>query len=124
MPFNEVGWWGWGAWRERREFVGRVSYGVRWHLWTPKSHTSFPRWFQRICMAVLVGCGRHESLLAALHTDIVYFILNQVEWWDMEVEDEAEAVGPSRRQRAMSMVWSGLSRVASVRGWLRRGNSS
>jgi hypothetical protein len=27
IPFDDDGYWGWGAWRERRSFVGRLTYG-------------------------------------------------------------------------------------------------
>ena len=35
-PFGSVGMW-WGRpWRDRREFVGRLSYGARYTLWNPE----------------------------------------------------------------------------------------
>jgi hypothetical protein len=40
VPFSPQGF-GWGAWRQRREFVGRISYGVRYLLWNPDTHRQF-----------------------------------------------------------------------------------
>ena len=34
-PFGDHGMWG-SPWRSNREFVGRVSYGVRWKMWSPE----------------------------------------------------------------------------------------
>ena len=54
-PFARVGYWGDNAWRERREFVGRVSYRVRLLLWTPENHTRFPAPFQEMANALLLS---------------------------------------------------------------------
>jgi hypothetical protein len=40
-PFLGQSPWGggWGnGWRNNREFVGRLSYGVKWLLWTPEMY--------------------------------------------------------------------------------------
>ena len=39
----------WGAWRARRQFVGRVSYRATYVLWNPESHMRFPAPFRRAC---------------------------------------------------------------------------
>jgi hypothetical protein len=63
-PFNGNDPWGWGrGWRQNREFVGRVSYGVRWMLWGPETHRRFPPNFRNAVMILLAGANRPDSLL-------------------------------------------------------------
>jgi hypothetical protein len=67
VPFSRNGMWGWG-WRPNREFVGKVSYGVRYKLWTPtlKSASAFPKCFRNTALTLLMCHNRRESPLYRL----------------------------------------------------------
>mmetsp|Transcript_15120 Transcript_15120/g.36925 ORF Transcript_15120/g.36925 Transcript_15120/m.36925 type:complete len:355 (+) Transcript_15120:309-1373(+) len=89
VPFSRSGtegmhWWG-SPWRPRREFVGRVSYGVRWLLWNPDINCTLPPAFREIVWGLMMS--RHErasgSFLFHLETEMLFYILNKVEWWTM-----------------------------------------
>jgi len=55
IPFSPRGWWGW-AFRPNREFVGRVSYGIRYLLWRPTKKIAplFPKTFKRAVKYILL----------------------------------------------------------------------
>jgi len=55
-PFGRQGMWGF-PWRDRREFVGRICYGVRYVLWNPVTeiHQRFPPGFKQ------ANLGQHIS---------------------------------------------------------------
>jgi hypothetical protein len=65
-PFGDRGMWG-SAWRRNREFVGRVSYGVRWKMWAPEVHEQFPPSFRAAVTTMLMASRRPESLMYLLH---------------------------------------------------------
>jgi hypothetical protein len=80
------GFWAGRPWREFREFVGRISYGVRWLLWNPDVHTQLPPSVQVKVWSLLlsqtekarsVGC-----LLGLCDKDTLLFILNKISWWE------------------------------------------
>lgn len=77
-----VGWWG-PPWRERREFVGRLSYGVRWLRWNPEVAEDMPPLFRQMVWAILMSRHRRsqQSLLYWLTEDHILYILNSIEWW-------------------------------------------
>lgn len=52
-PFGRHGMWG-RPWRQHREFVGRVSYGVRWLMWKPVVHHQFPPNFKKVVLAMMM----------------------------------------------------------------------
>jgi hypothetical protein len=68
MPFSPQGF-GWGAWRQRREFVGRISYGVRYLLWNPETHYHFNTGFQAVVIQMLLCQRREESIISRLGDD-------------------------------------------------------
>ena len=85
-PFNGQPPRGWGrsSWRHGREFVGRISHGVRYILWQPESliHSYFPASFQD-CALTLLCCNTYpgsESSFGILTTDVVMYILNMCSW--------------------------------------------
>lgn len=104
------GWWG-TPWRSSREFVGRISYGVRWLLWNPDVHSQMPPLFQKMVWAVLMS--RHVrargSFLHHLETDMLLFILNKVEWW------EAPAVMDDLRETRKGGARKGKKKAKSSR---------
>lgn len=79
--FGQEPIWGWGnAWRDRREFVGRLSYGTVYKLWNPEVHPKFGGNFQDGARALLL-CQRHwESPWSILPDECVYYILNMCRW--------------------------------------------
>mmetsp|Transcript_39932 Transcript_39932/g.125245 ORF Transcript_39932/g.125245 Transcript_39932/m.125245 type:complete len:350 (-) Transcript_39932:144-1193(-) len=79
-PFGTSGFWG-TPWRQNREFVGRVSYGVRWKMWSPCVHAQFPLGFREAVRTVLMGSRRTESLLYLLQDEIILFTFNKI-WWN------------------------------------------
>eukprot|EP00294_Goniomonas_avonlea_P006733 CAMPEP_0114555550 /NCGR_PEP_ID=MMETSP0114-20121206/8811_1 /TAXON_ID=31324 /ORGANISM="Goniomonas sp, Strain m" /LENGTH=242 /DNA_ID=CAMNT_0001740687 /DNA_START=18 /DNA_END=746 /DNA_ORIENTATION=+ len=98
----------WGAWRHRREFVGRLSYGVRWLMWNPEVHDLFPQSLQTVVMAVLMGAKRKESILYLLHDEMVLYILNSINWWESfkdVPEESADEDDDDEDDRSHSMWW-------------------
>lgn len=80
-PFGENAPWGGSAWRQGRSFVGRVSYGVRYQLWTPLVSFRFPSQFRYASTAF---CNVHAFAWKGLPLDIIKYILNMCppSWFD------------------------------------------
>lgn len=80
-PFGRHGMWGF-PWRERREFVGRVSYGVNYILWNPVAnvHQRFPPAFKEAAWLLLLCARKPESPLYWLHDEVLYYILNMCKY--------------------------------------------
>lgn len=82
------GFWNGRPWRPGREFVGRISYGVRWLLWNPDVHAEMPPTFRKIAWSLLLSqterAGTGGCLLSGCDLDTILFILNKVEWWEMD----------------------------------------
>lgn len=73
--------WGWGnAWRDHREFVGKISYGVVYKLWNPSEHLSFGKNFRRLTTELLMYQRRWESPFSMLSDDCIFYILNMCRW--------------------------------------------
>ena len=91
-PFGGNAPWGAGPWRRQREFVGRISYGVRWMLWTPELHRRFPLGFRAAAEAMLMGAKRPESPLYYLRDEVIFYIMNRCgwEWFGSELEPSQE----------------------------------
>ena len=67
----------WGAWRARRQFVGRVSYRATYLLWNPECHARFPAPFRRAC-ALLFLCQRATVPLSRMPDGVLFYILNML----------------------------------------------
>lgn len=80
-PFGESAPWGGSAWRQGRSFVGSISYGVRYLLWTPEVSLRFPSQFRYACTAF---CNVHAFAWKGLPLDIIMYILNMCppSWFD------------------------------------------
>jgi len=126
--FGERSIWGWGSpWREHREFVGRINYGVVFKLWNPNVHVSFGPSFKKSALAMLMCQRRLESPVCLLPDECIYYILNLCRWdwaddgvvvndehsrWrgdpppQVEAEESVRSIG-FRRRNTMS-VYSGL----------------
>jgi hypothetical protein len=73
--------WGWGnAWRDRREFVGRLEYGTVYKLWNPEVQPQFGSNFQNGARAILLCQRRWESPWSMLPDECVYYVLNMCRW--------------------------------------------
>ena len=88
-PFSNKmpdGFWPGRPWRPHREFVGRVSYGVRWLLWNPDVHRRLPPSVTSSVWAMLLSqtekARAHGCLLSYCDYDTLFFILNKVPWWE------------------------------------------
>lgn len=100
--FGTIPIWGWGnAWRDNREFVGRLNYGVVYRLWNPVQHLSFGSRFQT-ATKTLFGCQRRdESPFSNLPDDCIFYILNMCRWdW---VEDDAKEILKEQRKRVRAL---------------------
>lgn len=93
--------WGYGAaWRNNREFVGRLSYGVVYKLWNPNSHYDFGGAFQSLAI-VLFACQRHwSSPFSALPDDCIFYILNMCRWdWVKDNFQSVRKAAKAKRDR-------------------------
>jgi hypothetical protein len=116
-PFSKRGMW-WAAWRQNREFVGRVSYAVRYLLWNPECHLAFPENFRNASATLH---NQHALSWAGLPSEIVLYILNMCphDWFDTEADKEAKKSGGkgkmSRLVRKMAERAAGAMRRVSGR---------
>lgn len=79
--FGNIPIWGWGnAWRDNREFVGKISYGVVYKLWNPTEHLSYGDNFRHIARILFLCQRRWESPLSSLPDDCIFYILNMCRW--------------------------------------------
>jgi len=106
-PFGQMPIWGWGnAWRDHREFVGQLQYGIVYKLWHPKLHGQFGGKYQRTVHALL-GCQRrYESPISMLPDECLYYILNMCRWdWfddsPANLKDQRRALKQKRRQEEL-----------------------
>lgn len=114
-PFGEYGAW-WGIWRENREFVGRVGFGVRYLLWNPDTriHQSFPTAFRRSAATLF---RVHAFSWAGLPADIVLYILNMCPWdWFNGPEEP-----PGRRRSSRSVGGALLDGAGRMMTQIARG---
>ena len=96
-PFGTIPIWGWGnAWRDNREFVGKVNYGVVYRLWNPNLHYNFGSKFQNAVRTLLLCQRRDESPFSRLPDDCIFYILNMCRWdW---VKDQPKAIHQEQRE--------------------------
>jgi len=106
-PFGLTPIWGyWGdaradaSWRDYREFVGQLEYGILYKLWSPEVHSSaFGSLVNfRSATETVLGCQRRgESPVARLPDECIYYVFNMCRWdWfgdDQTVDDVAQALG-------------------------------
>ena len=103
-------------WRSQREFVGRMTYGIRWLMWSPEVHARLPVTFQRLVKVVLMCARRPESPMFLLNADQVMYILNKCSWWSLTSEeeeggnedaDDEDDDGSSSQEDTSSFHWPG-----------------
>jgi hypothetical protein len=90
IPFSDRGMHHWSAWRPRREFVGRMSFGVKYLLWTPLVATQFPKSFNQMATTMHL-LQKRESGLDRLPTEMVWYILNMCKFdWSKDLDEEED----------------------------------
>mmetsp|Transcript_17574 Transcript_17574/g.40333 ORF Transcript_17574/g.40333 Transcript_17574/m.40333 type:complete len:475 (+) Transcript_17574:140-1564(+) len=93
--------WGWGnAWRDRREFVGRLAYGTVYKLWNPEVSPKFGNRFHDATKTLFLCQRRWESPISALPDEAVYYILNMCRW---DWFDDGTKTMKDRRKREKTM---------------------
>jgi len=98
--------WGRGnAWRDNREFVGRVSYGVVYKLWNPAENLSFGGNFRHLARVLFMCQRRWESPFSMLSDDCIFYILNMCRWdWMADTFDELRAHKKKMRELEASSM--------------------
>jgi hypothetical protein len=92
--------WGWGnAWRDRREFVGRLAYGTVYRLWNPEVTPKFGSSFHDGIRSILMCQRRAESPMSRLPDECIYYILNMCRW-DWFNDDSGTMKDRRKRERA------------------------
>lgn len=93
-PFGRHGMWGF-PWRDNREFVGKISYGVGYTLWNPvrEVHLWFPDQFRAVARLLLLCARRSSSPMHRLQDEVIYFILNMCrhDWFSAAPAGGAQA---------------------------------
>eukprot|EP00532_Pseudo-nitzschia_australis_P012919 CAMPEP_0168220172 /NCGR_PEP_ID=MMETSP0140_2-20121125/9057_1 /TAXON_ID=44445 /ORGANISM="Pseudo-nitzschia australis, Strain 10249 10 AB" /LENGTH=502 /DNA_ID=CAMNT_0008148813 /DNA_START=127 /DNA_END=1635 /DNA_ORIENTATION=- len=93
--------WGWGnAWRDRREFVGRLAYGAVYKLWNPEVSSKFGGCFQDGARSLLLCQRRWGSPISAFPDEVVYYILNMCPW---DWFDDSTKTMKGRRKHEMEV---------------------
>ena len=105
-PFGHTPIWGWGnSWRDHREFVGQVRYGVRFRLWQPSlTGDTYGPEFRR-AVQTLLGCQRRaESPISLLPDACLYYIVNMCkwDWWNDTANDLKAQRRRLQRQRRLA----------------------
>lgn len=97
VPFSGRGMQ-WSAWRARREFVGRMNFGVKYLLWTPLVTSQFPRSFNRMARTMLL-CQKRDSGLDRLPTETILYILNMCRYdWRADLESDEDVQEPEEEE--------------------------
>jgi len=98
VPFANINPWGQPngvGWRENREFVGSVSYGIRYMRWTRNSDLHFPTHFRAAASTMQSLCMDPKSRLKLLPKEVIHYIMNLCKWDDwgteMEVRERKES---------------------------------
>lgn len=108
-PFSPSCAWGY-AWRDRREFVGRIRYAVKWKLWKPATHSIFPAGFKAMVRTMLACQQRTSSPLSRVPRDLILYIINFCAWDWQGVPEELK----------MGIVGNSSSSTAYVRAMRER----
>ena len=89
--------WGYGnAWRDRREFVGRLEYGTVFKLWNPQVQPKFGGKFQEGARALFLCQRRWESPWSIFPDEVIFYILNMCRW---DWFDDTSSTMKERRRR-------------------------
>jgi len=66
----------WGAWRQHRQFVGKIAYGAKFQLWNPEVHNEFPIIFKELVDLFLFMRPEENCPLSWMPNDVLFYILN------------------------------------------------
>lgn len=98
--FGQEPIWGWGnAWRDRREFVGRLNYGTVYKLWNPQVQPKFGSNFQNGSRALFLCQRRWESPWSMMPDECIFYILNMCRW-DWFHDDSGTMKQRRKREKA------------------------
>lgn len=91
-PFSNNGYWGFG-WRENRQYVGLIKYGVKHKLWLPSNHSEWPEKYKTGIMTILKCHNRPKDnpMLYKIPHFVLFQILNMMpyDWFGAcECEDK------------------------------------
>ena len=101
--FGQEPIWGWGnAWRDRREFVGRLNYGTVYKLWSPRLQPKFGGNFQEGARTLFLCQRRWESPLSMLSDECIFYILNMCPWHHFD--DDSDAMKARKKQEKMRLL--------------------
>jgi len=97
--FGSTPIWGWGnAWRDQREFVGRIEYGAVYKLWNPSQAMDFGSKFQSLVRCLHLCQRRWESPMSKLPDDCIFYILNMCRWdWVNDTPEEMKSLKMKRK---------------------------
>jgi hypothetical protein len=102
--FGQEPIWGWGnAWRDRREFVGRLEYGTVYKLWNPQVQPKFGGNFQDGARALFLCQRRWESPWSKLPDECIFYILNMCRW-DWFHDDSASMKQRRTREKGRRLL--------------------
>lgn len=109
--------WHW-PWRPRREFVGKISFGVKYILWRPLKdiHQQFNQTFRRGVEAFFLCCTSRKGFLKFMIRDVTYLILNMLpfDWFEKTGEESENGVlhfDDRRRVDGDAIGWGGDWRI-------------
>ena len=101
--FGQEPIWGWGnAWRDRREFVGRLHYGTVYKLWSPRLQPKFGGNFQKGARTLFLCQRRWESPLSMLSDECIFYILNMCPWHHFD--DDSDAMKHRKKQEKLRLL--------------------
>eukprot|EP00615_Pteridomonas_danica_P006560 CAMPEP_0114345364 /NCGR_PEP_ID=MMETSP0101-20121206/12161_1 /TAXON_ID=38822 ORGANISM="Pteridomonas danica, Strain PT" /NCGR_SAMPLE_ID=MMETSP0101 /ASSEMBLY_ACC=CAM_ASM_000211 /LENGTH=409 /DNA_ID=CAMNT_0001481269 /DNA_START=6 /DNA_END=1236 /DNA_ORIENTATION=+ len=85
----------WGAWRQHRQFVGKIAYGAKFQLWNPEVHNEFPIIFKELVDLFLFMRPEENCPLSWMPNDVFDKEIKVKE----EKEKERIEIENERRQR-------------------------
>lgn len=93
VPFYPMSSWGGRAFRDQREFVGRIKYGTKRLLYTPNVHYLFPKTFRKSVFTVLcchqksarfpartLAVNKVATSLGDVPMSVMFMIFNYMAW--------------------------------------------
>ena len=119
-PFGA--WHPWGSWRRKREFVGSITYGVRFMLWNPvpEVHAKFCAGargepFRDLVLLLMLAKPRADCPLSWLSEDCLYYILNMCrhDWVAASAKRRSGGRGLGLSRASLSSLSTRLANAAS-----------
>ena len=104
VAFSNETLWGWGgAWRDRREFVGTIDYGIVYKLWQPtiQVYSNFPNTFQYGTRILFMCQRRWESNFSKLPDECIFYILNMCKY-DWFYYDPSKLKKKKKKQKRLT----------------------